>query len=323
MRGWRPGLLLLLGLSSAASAADQQNCTLKEYASLDLVAEPPAVPIIETKIGGRTLHLAVDTGGIYSMLDPRVADALGLEQHPIRNQTESYDVTGNLAKTYVEARDVEIGPIHLDKMAMIAAASVGGRAIDGTLAPDFLSRFDVDFDFAHRKMNLFSPDHCEGKVVYWSTAYATVPFRVEGTHIVVPMSLDGHDVNAVVDTGSTYSTISEGFAHDVLGLSETSPGVEHSSNSKPGDLFHYAYRFKSLSINGIEIKNPLLLDLPDLMRQGFRRAHRDDDRLRDDPVYGFDLKEPQVILGTDVLSKLHLFVSYREKNLYLTAADAH
>ncbi len=37
--------------------------------------------------------------------------------------------------------------------------------------------YDVDFDFAVGKFNLFSKDHCDGQVVYWTRSpVAVVPF---------------------------------------------------------------------------------------------------------------------------------------------------
>ncbi len=38
----------------------------------------------------------------------------------------------------------------------------------GVIGTDLLGKFDVDLDIAHKKLNLFSPDHCKGQVVYWT-----------------------------------------------------------------------------------------------------------------------------------------------------------
>lgn len=40
------------------------------------------------------------------------------------------------------------------------------------------------------------------------------------------------------------------------------------------------------------------------------------------PVDAPRLKAPGLILGTDILSKLHLYIAYGEKTLYVTATGA-
>src|SRR5438105_4815992 len=81
-------------------------------------------------------------------------------------------------------------------------------------------------DDCGRKLNFFSKDHCPGKVIYWKTnAYAMVPitlqlptgdnsrtgFRVysyRGSHINVPVTIDGTELKAALDTASPTSTMS-------------------------------------------------------------------------------------------------------------------
>ena len=62
---------------------------------------------------------------------------------------------------------------------------------------------NVDFDFAGNKLNLVSPDHCAGNVVYWQApTVAVVPMTLNTTgHIMFRMELDGRRVNAMLDTG--------------------------------------------------------------------------------------------------------------------------
>ena len=111
------------------------------------------------------------------------------------------------------------------------------------------------------------------------------------------------------------------LARSVFGLSETSPGMEAIPSAKPDDLFQYRYRFKTLSLDGLAVNNPLVYILPDAAEKAFRHNH--DAKMDIDAIYGQHLSGPELVLGTNVLSKLHLFISYKEKVLYLTAADAH
>ena len=64
-------------------------------------------------------------------------------------------------------------------------------------------------DFAAGKLNLMLGDHCEGKVVYWpAKALATVPITINDYDIRVPVTVDGHNLMAVIDTGASTSTVS-------------------------------------------------------------------------------------------------------------------
>jgi predicted aspartyl protease len=312
--------LLAAVLPAMASA---QNCGLREFASIDLLSNEDGMPIVEMQIGGRTVHLLVDTGGVYSSINSDVADALRVSQHDIANGMEVYGAGGERYKTYIEAPDFKLGAIALDKFPMMVAHhALTGAGVDGTLAPDFLSRFEVDFDFGAHKLNFFAPDHCPGKVVYWSKAYVEIPFKIDAiTHVAVPMTLDGHQTVATIDTGANLTTLSDAMARSVFGLSETSPGMEAIPSAKPDDLFQYRYRFKTLSLDGLAVNNPLVYILPDAAEKAFRHNH--DAKMDIDAIYGQHLSGPELVLGTNVLSKLHLFISYKEKVLYLTAADAH
>ena len=41
-----------------------------------------------------------------------------------------------------------------------------------------MENYDLDLDYAGGKVSYFTPDHCDGHVVYWTTSPASVvPFR--------------------------------------------------------------------------------------------------------------------------------------------------
>jgi predicted aspartyl protease len=307
-------------LAAIWSPAGAQECGLRQFASVDLMSNER--PVVEAQVGGRTVHLLIDTGGVYSTIRKDIADALGLRAHDISSGMAMYSVSGTRLKTYAEMPDFKLGGIALDKYPMLLRPVNGDGGIDGTLAPDFLSRFEVDLDFAGHKLNLFAVDHCPGKVVYWAKSYVEIPFKLDGvTHISVPVTLDGHEIVTTLDTGSGATLIYEGAARSLFDLSTSSAGMERVPSADDGDLVQYRYRFKALSLEGVAVNNPLVYILPDAATRSFRRDF--DAKMDNDAIYGRKLDEPQLILGANVLSKLHLFISYKEKKLYLTAADAH
>jgi hypothetical protein len=81
----------------------------------------------------------------------------------------------------------------------------------------------------------------------------------------------------------------------------------------------YRYTFKSLSMDSIAVTNPAFVILPDLAEQQIRSEMG---KLADDPQYGLG-QLPRLVIGMDVLRKLHLYIAYKEHMLYVTGATAH
>ena len=76
-------------------------------------------------------------------------------------------VGGASLSSSIYADDFAIGPMHgKNILIFIDERMDGADGMDGTLAPEMMHRFDVDFDFRHGTVNFFSQDHCAGQVVY-------------------------------------------------------------------------------------------------------------------------------------------------------------
>ncbi len=180
----------------------------------------------------------------------------------------------------------------------------------GILAADYMGKFDIELDFAGGKMNYFSPDHCPGKVVYWPTAaIAVVPMRFLVSHMIVNVDLDGHSFKAIIDTGATDTTLSMAEAKRVFDV---------TSDDRNQAFEHI---FKKLSFEGLEVANPHVIVIPDKVgsndpNNGFitgTRTRRVDDR---------DASDPAMLIGMNILSKLHLYIAFAENKIYITPASA-
>ena len=119
-------------------------------------------------IGDKTVHMLVDTGGVVSMLTPPVVSELDLSQQVIPlSHIRQYG--GFVIDHYVTAHDISLGGLKTSKLDLLVMPEHGyAPDIGGLLAPDIMRRYDVDFDFANATLSLFSQDHCEGQVVYWT-----------------------------------------------------------------------------------------------------------------------------------------------------------
>jgi len=311
-----------------AVPARAENCSLGLIASLDMTILPDGRFTVPASVNGTTLNLLVDTAGVFSELSNASVETLKLEKKPTGH--EMYGVGGKITLFSVQVASFKLGINDAKNFHFGVVPQASSQdGVDGKLAPDVLSRFDVEIDAAHKKLNLFSQDHCAGKVVYWTKdGYADLPFILSGSaadivrnnHIDLTMQLDGHDLRAVLDTGSANSWLRMKSAIQVFGLDENSPGMKRVS---PDDAAYPVYQttFKSMSAGGVSDTNPNVFVVEDNAEKAFRMAHSE--KSRDDPVYGvrFDL-EP-LIVGMNVISKLHLYIAYQEHKIYVTAADAH
>jgi predicted aspartyl protease len=304
-----------------ASAADPAPCSLKRIASIDMLAPTFGVPAVPVEIDGTKLQFFIDTGGVLSSLSADAIKKLNLTSKLGDASQAEYQGNGRRVTSVVDVSSLQIGEMRGSDMQFTVDPDVFADNMDGRISPDILRGFDVDFDFAANKLNFFSQDHCEGKVVYWATAYTAIPMTLDRTgHIVMRVVLDGETLDALVDTGSTFSTISETIADRAFHVSPGSPGVEHNPNAKPDDIIQYRYRFKSLSMNGVAVNNPMFYILPDLAEAQMRNELG---KLANDPQYGISSPLPRLVIGMDVLRQLHLYIAYKENMLYATAASAH
>ena len=311
----------LLGVSSAQA----ETCGLKRFASFDISSNPDGMVTIPVTFNGTAETVLVDTGGVYSTVSPSVVAALRLKPQLIRSGFELYMADGTLLNHYATIDRLGIGGAGASDVHLIIQpqhSQTGIEDFQGTLAPDLLPNFDLDFDFAHHTLNFFSQQHCEGKVVYWANSYAVVPFSLDAgsDHIEVPVTLDGKDFTALIDTGSAHTLLSAKAARDNFGLTPDSPGMMPVPGETADALVRYAYRFKTLTLNGITVNNPMIGLLRDAMEQGFWKRH--DEMVDRDPIYGLQFRPNRVTVGMNVLRKLHLYIAYKEKKLYVTAADA-
>src|SRR5207244_2627656 len=108
-----------------------------------------------------------------------------------------YNISNESSGDYVKAAFTlgQLSAPHIDFIVTPSGTLQGhDPRVAGVLAPDILLNYDVDIDFGADKLNLLSPKHCPGKVIYWpALTIAVVPMNVVTSgHIVIPVKLDGH-----------------------------------------------------------------------------------------------------------------------------------
>ena len=299
------GALCVLGAARADDAAPSpwpQECRLTQVASLPMTVKNGEITI-PVNVNGSEKIFVLDTGGYASGLSPKAIADMGLKQQDVQGAIIK-DAGGKLATKYVRTSNFGFGQMQGESLPLLV---MDGLNTDGLLAPDVLRNFDVELDFANNKLNLFHHHPCDGRAVYWTSAWAVMDFDVtHDGHIRVPVTLDGEDTHAVVDTGATYSHITMGSAQVLFGLNEKSPGMEKAGASEGGHgsiVEEYAYPFKSLTMGGVTVSNPVV------------KIGEAENLLKGN--------QAKMLLGLSVIRRLHMFIAYKEGKLYITGANAH
>lgn len=275
---------------------------------------------VPVEIAGQPKLMMLDTGAFFTTMTHKVANELKLTSH--RNSIfKQTDLTGNESGEYVSA-PMTIGTLKSsssDFVLQSLSQSWDDTNMAGLLGANIFRNFDISIDFGAHTLSFIDQDHCDGKVVYWpGNPIAVIPFKLQGTEIVLQVTLDGHELTAQLDTGAGTSTLFRDKAEHKFGLvmgSADTP-VSGDLNGKEG-LTTWKHRFQSLSLAGLEVNNPEIHILPDVIGQKIQDQFTTGSLL-DRKV---DTHAPVMLIGMNVLKHLHIYIAYREKKLYITPAS--
>jgi len=266
----------------------------------------------------------LDTGdALSSILTQATVDALHLDSFPIRQRF--FNVAGQKTDHGVEAKRFMLDHLQVEKVRFAVSPWVLISAPDfgGLLGPDILRLFDVDLDPAANRMKLFSQDHCPGNVVYWTRDWVVSPMEVSrGGHIRIPVELDGNSLDAMIDTGATYAVLSLTTAKGLFGLNADSPGITKlgGESKDPNAIQRFKYNFQSLSLSGILVKHPDIQIYSDEMKSSLPKLTTGS--MVPPPALDKDDHLPDLIIGTNILDSLHIYIAYGEEKFYASAARA-
>lgn len=312
-------LALILALGGEASAADCSQLQIEDTVKIEPLSRY-GLMIVPVTLDGVEKKFLFDTGGGLSAITRSTVEELGLTERS-SNYHLSY-LNGDESDSFVNVRDVVLGTA---KSSNVQFQVIGGSGFakdnnpfDGIFSMSSFRRVDIDLDFGAGRVNFFSPDHCEGSIVYWPhQAISMIPMTLEHGHINIPVTLDGQSLRATIDTGASLTTLNLARAEQKMGF------LPRAAADAPGqpqdDPEHHIYfrRFFTLSFKGVTVENPMVAIRP--LQFGGRQnaplgsqaqqADEDADRLA-----------PDMIIGMDMLRHLHIYIAVREQRLYVSEA---
>jgi len=293
-------VLALIVLSSAAlmTSAAAEDC--RPIRLVELPVTPMGnVPTVTLRVNGAPVSFLFDTGAERTILSAAAAKRLRLNAHyeyarqmrSLGSAMASGDArlaslgSGGLAMTNFR---VLVGPVALPLVA--------GKPIDGLLGADFFTGFEVDLDLAHRRIILYEPPPCPITAPDWSAPYDTIEAnRSLHDRLFFPVSLDGHKLAALIDTGAQLTTLDAESAVAV-GVTETALArdpVTTLRGAAAEAVKSRAHRFAELRIDGERLRDQTIM------------------------VTRLGLQDADLVLGADFLHWQRVWLSYASHRIFV------
>jgi predicted aspartyl protease len=301
------------------SVALAEDCgPLKQVNAVDLVAVPGRA-LVPVSINGIPKLFLLDTGGDVTQISGEVADELKLAK--LDSNLKLLDMYGHASNKMVRIENFMLGRMHGENVNMAIQPNPDfgkGTRYVGLFGPHMMGRYDVDIDFGTYKMNYFSPDHCPGHVVYWPhAALGVTPMTFRNRHIRLPVKVDGKELTAEIDTGASNTTMTATAAKRLFDIVPESPG--NVPLNAQGMVAAFGRVFSALDFEGVTVTNAHIVIVPDLVgskdpnngQQTGSRAKKVDD----------DVDRADMLIGMNVLRKLHLYIAFDERKLYVSEAS--
>jgi hypothetical protein len=306
-------------------SAEAQTCTVPEFLNSIVMApvegsDLMTVPIL---INGKQKNFLLSTGEPTTQVSQALVRDLGLPETTYMAGSREFNVRGSHsaedARTRVRVTEFGLGSQKGGGLQFLVSEDRelgNSKPYDGLLSNDLFSNYDVDMDFGSKRLNYFGPAHCAGNVVYWSQRpVAVVPITLTGAKINVPVTVDGHPVNAVIDTGAARTTMRRDIAELAFGLHADTPEMMPAGDMRDGrGTPVYNHTFQLLSFEGVTVKNPAILVQTNTM------LHNRDNVALVSRAQSTDPRLPDLTIGMDLLHQLHVYIAFGEKKLYVTAA---
>jgi len=233
----------------------------------------------------------------------------------------------NILPYTAEGKGFTLGAIPIPNYAFEVLYDTNMNGLDGLLGTDLLGLLDLDLDFPNKKLNLMEPVTCAAGPVYWAGDVAKLPFDFPDNSekdetsvltneaintvtvlerrslpfpskaIITQGQLNGVNVKVLINTATSVSIMSLVQARSLFNWQSNPPELTRANADKPGQIPLYNYPFKTLTLGDITINNPRIL-------------------VRDAGTT--PSKTVDMILGAETLRRLHTYISYKDKVLYMT-----
>lgn len=298
MRAWLALALLLAGCAVPQDDFDFETCGVRPRLVIPIEMRGP-LPLMRASIKGQSAIFVLDTGAVSVVLTQPAMRRFGLTIDP-RTISTVTGVGGSAQTAAGRLEAFRIGDLEVPDHKVIllppeTALSAGG--IDGLFGVSVLSVFEVELDLPQRRVTLYAGRLCPDTLAPpWAARAAVLDAsRSERGRFVVPVTLDGKVLNALVDTGAGRTFVARDAAV-ALGVTPEMLARDPQvtvSGAGPAAATMAMHRFATVEVAGERFEGPEF--------QVGERVER-----------GIDM-----ILGADYLAGRRVWLSYARRRVFI------
>ena len=335
---------LAIALIGATCAHAEEKCALTQIASLPIAEAPNGMLTVPLKVGNDTAQFVLAIDQQFGAVTYALINGHELIYHPFATPGRSpafVTYMGQTAEGKAYVPKITLGQANIANVQALAIQQQLAPGTVGALGLDVLSQFDIELNLQAGKLNLFSPDHCPGEVVYWNRPFTVLPMSQDdqsGTPYF-GMQLNGKPVTVKLSVSVNEAEMGSETAKRLFDLSPASPGVtlrpdltktveirrkrlmdigDPNAGKKVSEVTmnYYEYVFGNLSLNGITISGLRTILFPQKEGEQCRGEKAFHSGLVSRCIGGVDL-----LLGKRELRQMRLYFGFKEQRLYVTAPD--
>ncbi|WP_145749320.1 retropepsin-like aspartic protease [Nitrospirillum amazonense] len=271
-------------------------------------------PLIPGEINGTPVKFLIDTGANDSFILQGAAKRLDLPKGRLRGYAYGVDGKSEINDTIIKTLTLNGGSASDVPMTIAGQGNnLGHPDVVGVLGERFFSHYDVELDFAHSRIVLYTPHNCaDANLKTWEGDYSVVAIRRMTSflpQVILDLQINGAPIQALLDTGAYYSVLTMDAAKR-LGVTPDSPearpvGAANGVNGKQVSTWIGA--FDSFSLGDETIRHPK-------MRFGNLRGGYESFNARD----AMTEAGMQMLLGADFLRSHHVLIAHSQHRLYFS-----
>lgn len=269
----------------ARAAPEAPQCVFSPVAKFPLRYTGPSLMITTAgTINGTPAELLVDTGAFQTFFTRTGTERRNM---PLRRTGRTVGGIGGWTPVFeTRIADFSAGPSRATSGFIPVLSDFGFTpSFDGILGAPFLLQADLEIWLAAKEMTMFHTENCATTYLgYWDDKVIDIPFKpdhVAGTNPHFTVSVNGREMEAMIDTGSATSSIVRAAARRA-GF-EVDPGTSSHKSVGVGSrkVLTWMVSVDTFNIGGEAVRNAELavIDTPKdkvdvILGADFMRAHR-------------------------------------------------
>ncbi|HEX4117509.1 MAG TPA: aspartyl protease family protein [Rhizomicrobium sp.] len=340
------GLLGLNGAAVAQTAAPAPTCAPPKVAGkpVDLGSVPGNDMVtVPVEINGTPKQFLLDINTTPDTVAQTTVAALHLPEVDQTTQSNAFADLNTSSQFRAAVVDVKGGGSAMNYQTRVRVGSftIAGATVqnlqflvandremgksepyDGVLTGSLFPQYDINFDFGGKQLSFLDATTCTdpNQVAYWPhQVTAVIPMSIKNARISVPVTINGHSLDAVIDIGSPRTVMRRDIAERIFGIKVDTADTPADGDAEDG-MGQQIYRhvFPQISFGGVTANNvPARIQTNSMIHP----IHRE-------PTLGSRAqfaaapadRIPDLALGMDMLHQLHLYAAFGENQLYVTPA---